>query len=93
MRTVFLLALAFVFVMSMAVPLYAADLHKSVDKFADGTVEILKSPLVLYDHTKSTMDEAKHKPIGLMKGLLESPFHMVKKAGGGILDIATFPVE
>ncbi len=93
MKKVSLLAMAFVFMMSMTCTLYAADMHKSVDKLADGTMEMIKSPMVLYDHTKSEMDKADHKVLGFMKGLLEAPFHMVKKAGDGLLDVATFPIE
>jgi hypothetical protein len=95
MKKACLLALAFVFAMGMAaVPVYADDmLHKSVDKFANGTVDVLKSPLALPDHMKSEMDESKHKPIGFLKGLLESPFYILDKAGGGVMDMATFPIE
>ena len=93
MKKVSLLALAFVFMMSMACTVYAADMHKAVDKLANGTMEMMKSPLVLHDHTKSEMDAADHKVLGLMKGLLEAPFHMVRKAGDGLLDVATFPIE
>jgi len=56
-------------------------------------MEVIKSPLVLHDHAKSEMDNADHKAFGLMKGLLEAPFHMVRQAGDGLLDIATFPIE
>ncbi len=93
MKRVSLLALAFVFMMSMACPVFAVDLNKSVDKLVDGTMEVIKSPIILHDHTKSEMDNADHKAIGLMKGLLESPFHMVRKAGDGLMDVATFPIE
>ena len=93
MKRVSLLVLAFVFMMSMACPVFAVDLHKSVDKLADGTMEMIKSPIVLYDHTKSEMDNADHMAYGFMKGLLEAPFHMIKKAGDGLLDVATFPIE
>ena len=93
MKRVSLLALAFVFMMSMACPVFAVDLHKSVDKLADGTMEMIKSPIVLHDHTKSEMDKADHMAYGFIKGLLESPFHMIKKAGDGLLDVATFPIE
>ena len=62
MKRVSLLALAFVFMMSMACPVFAADLlHNSADKLANGTMEIAKSPLALYDHTKSEMDDADHR--------------------------------
>ena len=94
MKRIFLIALAFVFCLSMACTVvYAADLESAVDKLADGTMEIVKSPIVLYDHTKSEMDSADHKAVGLLKGLLESPFHMVKKVGHGAMDIATFPID
>jgi len=93
MKKGFLLALAFVFVMSMACPVFAVDLNKSVDKFVDGAMEVVKSPMVLYDHTKDEMDMADHKAMGLLKGLLEAPFHMAKKAGDGMLDMITFPIE
>ena len=93
MKRVSLLALAFVFMMSMACTVFAADLHKSVDKLANGTMEMIKSPLVLHDHTKSEMDNADHMAYGFMKGLIEAPFHMIKKAGDGLLDVATFPIE
>jgi len=93
MKKVSLLAMAFVFMMSMACPLYAVDMDKAVDKLADGAMEVIKSPIVLHDHTKSEMDKADHKIIGLVKGLIEAPFHMVKKAGDGLLDVATFPIE
>lgn len=93
MKKIFFVALAFVFVMSMACTVFAADLHKSVDKLVDGTMEMMKSPLVLHDHMKKEMDDAEHKPMGFLKGLLEAPFHMVKKAGNGLLDVATFPIE
>jgi hypothetical protein len=96
MKKACLSAVALIFMMGMAVPLYAADddmIHKSVDKFAHGTMEVMKSPLMLPDHTMSTMDEAEHKPMGLLKGVLEAPFHMLEKVGGGVMDIATFPIE
>ena len=93
MKKVSLIALAFVFMMSMACPVFAVDLDKSVDKFVDGTMEVIKSPIVIYDHTKSEMDSADHMAFGFMKGLIEAPFHMVKKVGGGLLDVATFPIE
>lgn len=93
MKKALLLAIAFAFVMSMVMPVMAADLPKPIDKLAKGALEIVKSPLALYDHTKSEMDHADYKLIGLFKGLLTSPFHMVKKAGAGAVDVASFPIE
>ena len=93
MKRLLILTLAFAFIMGLAVSVQAYDLAKPIDKLSKGTVEVVKSPLVLYDHTKSEMDSHDNKIVGLFKGLLESPFHVVKKAGSGALDIATFPVE
>ena len=93
MRKTLLLSLVFVFFVSMACPIFAADFKSATDKIANGAMEIIKSPLVLHDHTKSEMDSAEHKALGFLKGLMEAPFHMVKKAGGGLLDIATFPID
>lgn len=84
---------AFTFVFSMAVSAYATDMPKPIHKLSSGLVEILKSPIVLVDHTKMEVDGAKYKPFGLLKGLVTSPFYMVKKAGFGVIDVATFPIE
>ena len=94
MKRILLVALTFVFCLSMAcTAVYAADLDSAVDKLADGTMEMIKSPLALYDHTKASIDDADNKALGLMKGLLESPFHMAKKFGHGALDVVTFPID
>jgi len=82
MKKAIMLAIAFAFVFSFSVPALADDLPRPVKKLVDGTMEIVKSPIVIYDHTKKTYDDADFKPLGLLKGLLESPFHVVKKAGG-----------
>jgi hypothetical protein len=71
----------------------AGDLPKPVEKFTKGAVEVIKSPIVIYDHTKGEYDKSDIKPLGFIKGLVESPFLLVKKAGGGALEMATFPVE
>ena len=84
---------AFAFVGSLASVAFATDLPKPVEKFTKGAVDVFKSPLIIYDHTKLRYDGKDAKPIGLVKGLVESPFHMLKKAGGGAIDMATFPVE
>ena len=93
MKKSLFLVMAFVFVSSLAASSYAADLPKPVDKFAKGMVEIVKSPAVLYDHTKLEMDKSSYKPLGFFKGIVESPFHLVKKAGGGAIDVVTCPIE
>lgn len=93
MKKLIALIIACAFACTVAGPALAADLPKPVHKFTEGAVEVLKSPTELYTHTKDTMDMSEHKPVGLLKGLLESPFYVVKKAGAGVIDIATFPVE
>jgi len=84
---------AFAFIASLASVAFATDLPKPVEKFSKGAVDVIKSPLIIYDHTKLRFDGSDAKPIGLVKGLVESPFYMLKKAGGGAIDMATFPIE
>ena len=91
-KFIFLLTI-FAFVFGMVMPVLASELPRPVDKIVKGTTEILKSPVVLIDNTKKEMDKADYIGVGLFKGLLTSPFHMVKQAGGGVIDIATFPIE
>ena len=93
MRKVLFVAIAFAFILSVAGSVYAADfIVKPVEKLANGTVEVIKSPLALYDVTKDEMDGHDYKSMGLLKGLIVSPFHVVKRAGEGVIDIATFPI-
>ncbi|MCA9407774.1 MAG: hypothetical protein H6755_05330 [Candidatus Omnitrophica bacterium] len=77
----------------MAAPVFAGDMPAPIDKLTGGFVEIIKSPLALYEHPKSEMEGHDHMAIGLVKGLVEAPFHFVKRAGGGVLDVVTFPIE
>jgi len=93
MKKALMLLVASVFVASLASVAFASDLPKPVEKFSKGAVDVLKSPLTIYDHTKFRYDGADNKPIGLVQGLVESPFHMLKKAGGGAIDMATFPID
>ena len=93
MKKALLTVVAFAFVASLASVAFAADLPKPVEKFSKGAVDVVKSPLTIYDHTKFRFDGTDNKPVGLVKGLVESPFHMLKKAGGGAIDMATFPIE
>jgi len=71
----------------------ASELPKPVEKLTKGAVDVIKSPILIYDHTKDEYDKADTKALGFFKGLLESPFKVVHKAGSGALDMATFPVE
>ena len=91
-KTIFLL-LTFAFVLTVAAPVMASDLPKPIHKFTTGTMQVITSPFVIYDHTKSEVSGADFKAVGLVKGLLTSPFHMVKQAGSGAIDMATFPID
>ena len=93
MKKALLLLVAFTFVACFVTVASATDLPKPVEKLAKGAVDVVKSPLTIYDHTKSEYDKSDIKPLGFIKGLTESPFHFVKKAGGGVIDMATFPIE
>ena len=93
MKKGFVLILTFAFIMGMAAPIYAGDMPKAVDKLSQGTLDIITSPVELYDHTIGDMEKSDNKPVDLFMGLLKSPFHMIMKAGHGVVDVATFPVE
>ena len=93
MKKTLLSLIAMFFLVSMVSTVRASDLPKPVDKLAKGAVEIVKSPMAAYDHTKATMDGSKYKLLGLFKGLIMAPFHVVEKAGHGALSVATFPIE
>jgi len=93
MKKAMILAIAFAFCLGMAAPVLASDLPAPMDKLMNGMIDVVKSPLELYDHTKHEFDHNDNKAFGLLKGLIESPFHVVDKAGRGVIDIATFPIE
>ena len=93
MKKIMVLAVIMTFAILFAAPLYAAELPRPLDKLGHGFVDILTSPLEIYHHTSSEVDHANTKAFGLLKGLLESPFYVIKKAGGGIVDVLTFPIE
>lgn len=93
MKKSFIITLLFAFVLCLAVPVGAAELPKPVHKFGKGLVEVVKSPIVLFEHPKAEMDAAEHKPLGLLKGAMEAPFHMIKKLGHGVIDMVTCPIE
>ena len=92
MKKIFSLAVALVFFFSMTAPLFAA-LPRPIEKLTNGVKNVITSPMELIDHTKKEVDSSKYKALGLIIGLVKAPFHMVKKAGKGIVDVATFPIE
>ena len=94
MKKIVVLAVILTFVVLFAAPLFAAELPRPLDKLGHGLVDIVTSPLEIYHHTfdKVNSDEH-HKVFGFFKGLVESPFYMIKKLGGGVVDVLTFPIE
>lgn len=88
MKKVLCLGIAFAFVLTLSVPAYAG-----VDKLKDGFVKVVKSPMQLIERPKMGMDEMDSRPVGFLKGLVESPFYMLKDIGGGLIDVVTFPFE
>ena len=91
MKKTLILIVTFGFVASFVAPVYAA-VPKSIDKLKHGVVDIVKSPLELIDQTKKEVNGADYKAVGLLKGLIKSPFHIAMKAGKGAVDVATFPI-
>lgn len=91
MKKVLSVFVAFVFIFMVAAPAFA--LPAPVEKLTSGVVKIIKSPLAIYDHTKTEMSEHTSTTIGFTKGLVESPFFMLKDIGGGLMDIITFPMK
>lgn len=87
MSLIVAVALMFVF----AAP--AMAMSGPMEKLTSGVVKIVKSPLIIFSHTKTEMDSHLSTPVGFTKGLVESPFYMLKDIGGGLIDILTFPMD
>jgi hypothetical protein len=81
------------FFLFLAMPAFAGELPKPVDKIVQGVTEVLKSPMALYDSPKAELDSHDNKVVGLFKGIVLAPFHLVDRAGHGLLKIITFPIE
>ena len=93
MKKALALVIVSAFILSFAMPVLANDLPRPVDKIVKGAVEVLKSPGALIDSPKSEMDKSDNKVVGFVKGVLLSPFHLIDRAGHGILKIVTFPID
>ncbi len=93
MKRVLTLTVALAFVFACAVPAFAYDMERPVKKITEGTVDVIKSPLHLVEKPIDGLKNHDYPVIGFMKGLLKGPFHTLKKAGGGVVDIATFPIK
>ena len=93
MRKAIALIVFMSFIFCFAMPAFAGELPKPVDKIVQGTMDVLKSPMALYDSPKAEWDSHDNKVVGLFKGILLAPFHLVDRAGHGILKIVTFPID
>ena len=94
MKRVIALSVLFMFVMSLAAPVFA--LPAPVEKFKGGIEGIVKSPLEL---PKSTINEVKntkgleYKPLGFMAGLMKGTYNVAHDTVKGVLDVVTFAIK
>lgn len=94
MKKLLVVSVALAFVFTVAASVASANvMERSVKKLADGTAEVIQSPLSLVEEPMDGYKEHEYPLIGLAKGLLKGPFHTVKRAGHGAVDIATFPIK
>ena len=68
-------------------------MSQAVEKLKGGVTEVIMSPLEVKDHAMAEAKPGSFLPLSLPGGLLKGTFYMVKKAVGGALDIATFPIH
>ena len=66
---------------------------RPVEKLKDGVTAVVTSPLEIKDHAMAEAKEGSFLPFSLPGGLLKGAFYMAKKMVGGVLDIATFPIN
>jgi hypothetical protein len=94
---IFMRSLVAGFMLLMVLPTYAGATEDQVPhpmrKLAAGVVEIVESPKHLYLKTKDEMEKEESKPLGFVKGVLVSPFHMLHQAGNGLTKVLTFPIK
>lgn len=94
MKKLLVTTVALAFMLTVSAPLVSAEvMDRSVKKLADGTAEVIKSPLALVEKPMDGYKDHEYPLIGFTKGLLKGPFHTVKRAGHGVVDIATFPIK
>ena len=67
--------------------------NKQANKLFYGIVDIVTSPKEFFHYTHIQLSENKNFLFGLTKGLIVSPFYVIKKAGLGLVNALTFPVE
>ncbi len=65
----------------------------AVEKLKGGVSTVVTSPLEIKDHAMAEAKADSFLPLSLPGGILKGTFYMMKKAVGGALDIATFPLD
>ena len=68
-------------------------LPEPINKLKGGVMDIVSAPLEMYTHSAVAVKAADFKPFGLIGGLLKGTAYTIKKAGSGVVDIVTFPVN
>ena len=91
MKRGFIGVITFAFVLLCVSPAMAA-IPAPIEKVGHGFVDVISSPVTLVSSTADEVKGADFLPLGLLKGIVKAPFHMIHQAGSGVLDIATFPL-
>lgn len=93
MKKVKILGVVLGFAVFCAAPAFAEDMPAPIKRFGNGLVDVIKSPLQLFEQPKAEMEAADNVAVGLFKGILKAPVAMVEELGEGVFDMVSFPVE
>jgi hypothetical protein len=91
MKRTLIVSVVFAFVLVLATPAFAADLHKPLDKAYHGVEKIVKSPMHLVNDPIDEYKAATFKPFGLIGGLLKGIGYTVVESVYGVMEIVTSP--
>ena len=91
MKQITAIVVIFTLTLSYSGLLYA--MPKPIDKLKGGVMDVVTSPKELKDHTLMEVKGSKMLPLAFIGGMLKGTAYMGKKAVGGALDIATFPID
>ena len=87
------IAIVIVFTLTVSYAGVSYALPKPIDKLKGGMIDVVTSPKELKDYTLKEVKGSKFLPLALVGGLLKGTAYMGKQAVGGVVDIATFPLE
>ena len=95
MKRAISLAIALVFVLTVAVPSFALPkpIDDAVHKIKKGVLDIAGIPYSLVKGTYDDTMASKFKPFGLVEGVVKHSTEGAKTAITAAADIATFPLE